>query len=122
MDASEALAGERPALERATLRKVYLRVVPFCFLLYILCYVDRINVSFAALTMNRDLGLSRLRLRSCGRRVLLGLLPAGGAVQHHPGKGRRPALDRSDHDLLGAAVGSDRASSPGPAASLSFAC
>jgi ACS family tartrate transporter-like MFS transporter len=46
------------ALERATLRKVYLRVVPLCFVLYILCYVDRINVSFAALTMNRDLGLS----------------------------------------------------------------
>jgi ACS family tartrate transporter-like MFS transporter len=45
-------------LERATLRKVYLRLVPFCFVLYILCYVDRINVSFAALTMNRDLGLS----------------------------------------------------------------
>ena len=40
------------------MRKVYLRLVPFCFLLYILCYVDRINVSFAALTMNQDLGLS----------------------------------------------------------------
>jgi MFS transporter, ACS family, tartrate transporter len=53
MDVSEA-----SALERATLRKVYLRLVPFCFLLYILCYVDRINVSFAALTMNRDIGLS----------------------------------------------------------------
>jgi ACS family tartrate transporter-like MFS transporter len=51
-------APEVSALEKATLRKVYLRVVPFCFLLYILCYVDRINVSFAALTMNRDLGLS----------------------------------------------------------------
>jgi ACS family tartrate transporter-like MFS transporter len=46
------------ALEAATLRKVYLRLVPYCFLLYILCYVDRINVSFAALTMNRDLGLT----------------------------------------------------------------
>ena len=45
-------------MERATLRKIYFRLVPFCFLLYILCYVDRINVSFAALTMNRDLGLS----------------------------------------------------------------
>ena len=52
MDASGA-----SSLERTTLRKVYLRVMPFCFLLYILCYVDRINVSFAALTMNRDLGL-----------------------------------------------------------------
>jgi MFS transporter, ACS family, tartrate transporter len=63
MDASEASDLERrdlelAALERATLRRVYFRVVPFCFLLYILCYVDRINVSFAALTMNRDLGLS----------------------------------------------------------------
>ncbi|MBS0643217.1 MAG: MFS transporter [Acetobacteraceae bacterium] len=46
------------ALERATIRKVYFRLVPFCFLLYILCYIDRINVSFAALTMNKDLGLS----------------------------------------------------------------
>ena len=53
MDATAAAA-----LERTTLRKIYFRLVPFCFLLYILCYVDRINVSFAALTMNRDLGLS----------------------------------------------------------------
>ena len=45
-------------LEKTTLRKVYLRLVPFCFLLYILCYIDRINVSFAALTMNQDIGLS----------------------------------------------------------------
>jgi ACS family tartrate transporter-like MFS transporter len=44
-------------VERRTLRKVSLRLVPFCFVLYIICYVDRINVSFAALTMNRDLGL-----------------------------------------------------------------
>ncbi len=50
--------GEVDALEQATLRKVYFRLVPFCFLLYILCYIDRINVSFAALTMNKDLGLS----------------------------------------------------------------
>jgi MFS transporter, ACS family, tartrate transporter len=46
------------AMEKATLRKVYLRLVPYCFVLYILCYIDRINVSFAALTMNKDLGLT----------------------------------------------------------------
>lgn len=45
-------------LEQITLRKVYLRLVPYCFVLYILCYIDRINVSFAALTMNTDLGLT----------------------------------------------------------------
>ena len=57
MRASTA-ASVTETLERATLRKVYLRLVPFCFLLYILCYIDRINVSFAALTMNKELGLS----------------------------------------------------------------
>ena len=46
------------ALEKRTLRKVYLRLVPYCFLLYILCYIDRMNVGFAALTMNKDLGLT----------------------------------------------------------------
>ena len=45
-------------LEQATLRKVYLRLVPYCFLIYILCYIDRINVSFASLTMNKDIGLT----------------------------------------------------------------
>jgi hypothetical protein len=32
-------ASENSAVERATLRKIYFRLVPFCFLLYILCYV-----------------------------------------------------------------------------------
>jgi len=44
-------------LERATMRKVYLRLLPFAILTYFLCYLDRINVGFAALTMNKDLGL-----------------------------------------------------------------
>src|SRR5438094_10265663 len=34
------------------------RVVPFLFLLYIVSYLDRINVGFAALQMNAALGLS----------------------------------------------------------------
>jgi ACS family tartrate transporter-like MFS transporter len=46
------------AIERSTMRKAYIRLLPYCFLLYILCYIDRINVSFAALTMNKDLGLT----------------------------------------------------------------
>ena len=44
------------ALEKATLRKVFLRLVPYCFVLYILCYIDRINVGFAALTSLVDFG------------------------------------------------------------------
>jgi MFS transporter, ACS family, tartrate transporter len=45
-------------LERSTMRKVYLRLLPFAVLSYILAYIDRINVSFAGLTMRGDLGMS----------------------------------------------------------------
>jgi MFS transporter, ACS family, tartrate transporter len=45
------------AIEQRTMPKVYLRLLPFVFACYFLCYLDRINVSFAALTMNKDLGL-----------------------------------------------------------------
>jgi ACS family tartrate transporter-like MFS transporter len=34
------------------------RLIPFMMLLYLVNYIDRVNVGFAALTMNRDLGLS----------------------------------------------------------------
>lgn len=39
-------------------RKIALRLVPFLMLLYMVAFLDRINISFAALTMNRDLGIS----------------------------------------------------------------
>ena len=46
------------SIERQTMKKVYLRLLPFCFVLYFICYLDRVNIGFAALTMNKDLGLS----------------------------------------------------------------
>ena len=45
------------AIERTTLRKVYARLLPVTLLIYFLCYIDRINVGFAALTMNKAIGL-----------------------------------------------------------------
>src|SRR6266700_4101662 len=45
-------------LERSAMRKVYLRLLPFAVLSYVLAYIDRINVSFAGLTMRGDLGMS----------------------------------------------------------------
>jgi ACS family tartrate transporter-like MFS transporter len=45
-------------LKRSTMRKVYLRLLPFAILSYVLAYIDRINVSFAGLTMRGDLGMS----------------------------------------------------------------
>jgi MFS transporter, ACS family, tartrate transporter len=45
-------------VEQRAIRKIAKRLLPFIFLLYIVCLVDRTNLSFAALTMNSDLGLS----------------------------------------------------------------
>src|ERR671936_88576 len=43
---------------RRTIARVRRRLIPFLFLLYIVAYVDRINVGFAALQMNEALGFS----------------------------------------------------------------
>ena len=43
--------------ERAVLAKVSRRLIPFMFALYVVAYLDRINVGFAALHMRDDLGL-----------------------------------------------------------------
>jgi ACS family tartrate transporter-like MFS transporter len=44
--------------ERELLAKISLRLIPFMFLLYIVSYLDRVNVSFASLQMNAALGFS----------------------------------------------------------------
>jgi MFS transporter, ACS family, tartrate transporter len=46
-------------VERETMRRVTRRLVPFLVLCYFLAFIDRINVSVAALTMNRDLGFTQ---------------------------------------------------------------
>ena len=46
------------SVERTAMRKIYLRLLPIALLTYFLCYVDRINIGFAALTMRGDLGMS----------------------------------------------------------------
>jgi MFS transporter, ACS family, tartrate transporter len=45
-------------IERSAMRKIYIRLLPFAILSYFLAYIDRINGSFAALTMRPDLGIS----------------------------------------------------------------
>jgi MFS transporter, ACS family, tartrate transporter len=45
-------------LENRVMRKVAFRIVPFIMLLYFVAYIDRVNIGFAALTMNQDLGFS----------------------------------------------------------------
>lgn len=47
-----------PERQRATLAKVSWRLLPLIVASYLVAYIDRTNVSFAALTMNEDIGLS----------------------------------------------------------------
>jgi sugar phosphate permease len=42
------------ALDRAR-QKAYRRLLPLCFISYVIAYVDRSNVAIAKLTMTRDL-------------------------------------------------------------------
>jgi sugar phosphate permease len=46
------------AVEIRTTAKVSIRLVPFLIVCYFIAYLDRVNIGFAALTMNQDLGLS----------------------------------------------------------------
>ena len=45
-------------LERSTMRRVTLRLMPFIMLCYFVAYLDRVNVGFAALQMNHAIGLT----------------------------------------------------------------
>jgi ACS family tartrate transporter-like MFS transporter len=45
-------------LGRATMKRVTWRLLPFLLLLYIISWLDRVNVGFAKLQMNSDLGMS----------------------------------------------------------------
>jgi D-galactonate transporter len=56
---------QNPALdeaqfEKATYTRVALRLIPVLFVCYILNYIDRVNVGYAKLQMQSDLGLSDL--------------------------------------------------------------
>lgn len=46
-------------LERLTIKRVTRRLVPFLILLFVVAFLDRNNVGFAALRMNDDIGISQ---------------------------------------------------------------
>ena len=45
-------------IDTRTIQKLRLRILPYLFLLYVICYLDRINIGFAALTMNKELAIT----------------------------------------------------------------
>jgi ACS family tartrate transporter-like MFS transporter len=50
------------------------RLIPFIVLLYVINYLDRVNVGFAALTMNRDLGITPIAYGYSGSLLFVGYM------------------------------------------------
>src|SRR5579864_3710986 len=48
----------RDAEGKSVVSKILWRIFPFLFLLYVVAYLDRINIGFAALQMRQQLGFS----------------------------------------------------------------
>lgn len=46
------------SIEARTIRKIRIRILPFLFLLFVVAFLDRINIGFAALTMNKELAIT----------------------------------------------------------------
>src|SRR4029077_11530702 len=46
------------SIEARTIQKVRIRILPYIFLLFVVCFLDRINIGFAALTMNKELAIT----------------------------------------------------------------
>jgi len=58
VNTASGLAVASDSVETKTTRKVQIRIIPFIFLLYIVGFLDRINIGFAALTMNKELAIT----------------------------------------------------------------
>jgi len=49
---------DKATVEKTTMKKLTWRIVPYILFLYVIAMMDRVNIGFAALTMNADLGIS----------------------------------------------------------------
>ena len=82
-------------------RRIAYRLLPFVFLIYVVNYIDRVNVSFANLRMSADLGFSD-RVYGLG----VGMFYLTYVLFEIPGSYHRRTLEReevdcTDHDLVG---------------------
>ena len=51
-------AAPAPSVEQRTVARVQARLIPFIFICYVIAYLDRVNIGFAAAELQRDLGLT----------------------------------------------------------------
>jgi len=52
------LAARATSIDARTLHRVRIRILPFISVLFVVCFLDRINIGFAALTMNKELAIT----------------------------------------------------------------
>ena len=96
-----------------------MRLMPFLFVLYIIAYLDRVNISFANLEMSKalrfsDLHLCRLAEPSAHRafereQALFGDEPALAAIAAEPALRQHAVAGDDDRDRVLAAGAADRA-------------
>jgi len=55
---SASPASVQSAIEDRIIRKLRTHIIPFVFILFVINFVDRINIGFAALTMNKELAIT----------------------------------------------------------------
>src|SRR5687768_13875178 len=58
MPVPESLRDDDAEQHRRVMARVARRLIPFAFLCYVIAYIDRVNVGFAAAAMQRDLGFT----------------------------------------------------------------
>jgi ACS family tartrate transporter-like MFS transporter len=56
IDMSMAATADK-AVEAVVMRRVFWRLMPFLLIAYLICYIDRVNVGFASLQMNKAVGI-----------------------------------------------------------------
>ncbi len=66
------------SIEARTIRKLRIRILPFIFLLYVVAFLDRINIGFAALTMNKELAISSRQFGFVAGIFFFGYFPPSG--------------------------------------------
>ena len=97
------------ALEAVVMQRVSWRLMPFLLAAYLICYIDRVNVGFAALQMNKAVGIDPKTFGLGAGIFFVGYfileVPSNLALRAV----RRPHLDRPHHDHLGAGIGGLRA-------------
>ena len=95
---------------REVIARVTRRLIPFAFICYVVAYIDRVNIGFAAAELQRDLGLSRHAVRLRRRPLLPRLLPVRDPEQPDSRARRRAPMDCADPDRLGHRVDGARCS------------